>query len=630
MVAEKCFQSRWGAAVVLTVLLCGPQSISANFDPVLDPIPHLKVKEGELVTISLSAYDLDGDSVALSAANLPPGALFDDTAGFLTWTPTYLQSGLYDNIQFEARDGRGGLGIRNIHIQVVHWPPGDVSSNGTVTSADLIFLVNFIFRGGTPPIPTEAGDFNGDGPVNSSDIIRGVAYVFRGGGPPFALPEIKINYPIQGSVLSDQHWLSVENMNGRIPPGQLDLNYSSDGVNFQPLYYDSVSNPFYIFDTTDVNGLWDTRSLPSGVYHLQAILNAPPYSSQDEISVLVNRPPQPRVNISHTPGSDSVTLFAQATTDPENDTLLKYLWHFLCDSSTVEGMTVTHVFQRPESCLVALEVRDIHQNVGVTHGVLHYMPPLISYQDEVYNCQCESINIIAMGEIPKNGGIYDTEKTSKLSYPDEKKHPSGGKKLGPLDHTTPLKGGGTQKAHVALYFMVEAKVSGNAQKCSTLQLVNGTIKFNGTSGQPSEKHYFHPTEKKSYPFKESPAKTELGFKAAYTTACGEGSKDFIEKKDRIIRWICTPGIHVSEEKDDYQNISQSANFDKLFQPNGLEFNMFFWVEVIDNLAETGCVTGACKKCFIFGFKYDKDKNAQDVTGDGQPDMPTIIKYVTCP
>lgn len=63
--------------------------------------------------------------------------------------------------------------------------PGDVNVDGVVTSADIIYLVNYVFKGGPPPIPcAAAGDVNCDGVVTSADIIYLVNYVFKGGPPP--------------------------------------------------------------------------------------------------------------------------------------------------------------------------------------------------------------------------------------------------------------------------------------------------------------------------------------------------------------------------------------------------------------------------------------------------------------
>jgi len=62
---------------------------------------------------------------------------------------------------------------------------GDVNASGNINSSDIIFLVNYVFKGG--PLPTCAGvtgDVNCTGSINSSDIIYLVNFVFKGGPSP--------------------------------------------------------------------------------------------------------------------------------------------------------------------------------------------------------------------------------------------------------------------------------------------------------------------------------------------------------------------------------------------------------------------------------------------------------------
>ena len=62
---------------------------------------------------------------------------------------------------------------------------GDVDENTNLTSADIIYLVNFVFKGGPGPIPCDAvGDVDCNGSVTSGDIIYMVNHVFKGGPAP--------------------------------------------------------------------------------------------------------------------------------------------------------------------------------------------------------------------------------------------------------------------------------------------------------------------------------------------------------------------------------------------------------------------------------------------------------------
>lgn len=62
---------------------------------------------------------------------------------------------------------------------------GDINLSGAITSADIIALVNYVFKGGAAPLPCPAaGDVNCSGGVTSADIIALVNYVFKGGAAP--------------------------------------------------------------------------------------------------------------------------------------------------------------------------------------------------------------------------------------------------------------------------------------------------------------------------------------------------------------------------------------------------------------------------------------------------------------
>jgi hypothetical protein len=62
---------------------------------------------------------------------------------------------------------------------------GDVNESGALTSADIIYLVNFVFKGQAAPLPCAAnGDVNCSGAVTSADIIYMVNHVFKGQPAP--------------------------------------------------------------------------------------------------------------------------------------------------------------------------------------------------------------------------------------------------------------------------------------------------------------------------------------------------------------------------------------------------------------------------------------------------------------
>jgi hypothetical protein len=61
---------------------------------------------------------------------------------------------------------------------------GDANSDGAVGPGDVVYLINYLFRGGPKPCPMESGDANCDGVVGPGDIVYLINYLYRGGPPP--------------------------------------------------------------------------------------------------------------------------------------------------------------------------------------------------------------------------------------------------------------------------------------------------------------------------------------------------------------------------------------------------------------------------------------------------------------
>jgi hypothetical protein len=62
--------------------------------------------------------------------------------------------------------------------------PGDANNDSSVTGADIVFLLNYLFQNGTEPCVFEAADPNGDCVVAPADVVYLINYLFRGGSPP--------------------------------------------------------------------------------------------------------------------------------------------------------------------------------------------------------------------------------------------------------------------------------------------------------------------------------------------------------------------------------------------------------------------------------------------------------------
>jgi len=61
---------------------------------------------------------------------------------------------------------------------------GDANGDGLIDLADIVHLVNYLYRNGDPPSPLESGDADCDGIVDVADVVYLVNYLYRSGDPP--------------------------------------------------------------------------------------------------------------------------------------------------------------------------------------------------------------------------------------------------------------------------------------------------------------------------------------------------------------------------------------------------------------------------------------------------------------
>jgi hypothetical protein len=72
------------------------------------------------------------------------------------------------------------------NCQGVQFIRGDANADGEINITDGIFVLNYLFLGGTTPPCTEAAEINDDGEINITDGIFVLNYLFLGGAdiPP--------------------------------------------------------------------------------------------------------------------------------------------------------------------------------------------------------------------------------------------------------------------------------------------------------------------------------------------------------------------------------------------------------------------------------------------------------------
>lgn len=169
-------------------------SLTNNAPPNLNLPDTVTALTRHTLQLNVSASDPNPDSVAivLDAFWYEPDSLRSPTnppsysggnPGIFNWTPAEAETGIWIS-SFSATDTCGGLDRDNITIlvEVPYW--GDCNKDGWINSADVVYLINYLFTGGPAPDPLEVGDVTCDEVINSADIIYLINYLFKNGPPP--------------------------------------------------------------------------------------------------------------------------------------------------------------------------------------------------------------------------------------------------------------------------------------------------------------------------------------------------------------------------------------------------------------------------------------------------------------
>jgi hypothetical protein len=93
-------------------------------------------------------------------------------------------SGSYE-IEVMAKDENGVLSEWSDPLTVgICLLRGDVNSDEVTDPADVVYLINYLFRNGSAPDPYEEGDSNCDSVVDPADVVYLINYLFRSGPSP--------------------------------------------------------------------------------------------------------------------------------------------------------------------------------------------------------------------------------------------------------------------------------------------------------------------------------------------------------------------------------------------------------------------------------------------------------------
>jgi hypothetical protein len=71
--------------------------------------------------------------------------------------------------------------IKYVYVEFLR---GDCNHDGIINMADVVYLINYLYRVGPAPYPWDAGDVDCDKDIDADDLDYLIAYLYQGGPPP--------------------------------------------------------------------------------------------------------------------------------------------------------------------------------------------------------------------------------------------------------------------------------------------------------------------------------------------------------------------------------------------------------------------------------------------------------------
>jgi uncharacterized protein (TIGR02145 family) len=190
---------------------------------------------------------------------------------------------------------------------------GDANTDDIVDISDAVYLIAYIFSGGSAPQPLLAGDANHDGTVDISDAVYLIAYIFSGGPEPNCpnqLPVLAVIGPRsvnEGAILNFS--TSATDPDGTTPV------MTAENVPLNATYAD-LSNGTATFD-------FNPDFAQSGVYNVTFIASDGVLADSEVVAITVNnvnRAPVLAVIGPHGVNEGANLNFIASATDPDGTT----------------------------------------------------------------------------------------------------------------------------------------------------------------------------------------------------------------------------------------------------------------------------------------------------------------------
>ncbi len=300
-----------------------------NRPPVLDAIVDAQIDENKLLKFNISGSDPDVEDsgkLVFTAGNIPEGALFNADSLSFKWTPTYEQSGTYENVTFTVTDPSGLNASQAILITVAHINRPPVLVEIPAQTVDENANLTFTLVGSDPDMEDEgklvytAKDLPEGAVLNGTNITWTPTYDQSGSYPvsftvsdgrlsdtkPTTITVNHINRPpvldaIAAQTVDENSLLSFD-LTGSDPDTEDEGKWSISAQGLpEGAVFDSTTNKFswtpdfeqsgsyqVVFVNRDPNGLTDQKTVELTVNHVNRTPVLPAQAAQivDENSTL--------------------------------------------------------------------------------------------------------------------------------------------------------------------------------------------------------------------------------------------------------------------------------------------------------------------------------------------------------
>jgi len=157
-----------------------PDSIFALADHISGFPVSAEDADNDPVSTAMNAFWFVQDSLK-APVNSP--SYSGNNPGYFSWVPTVSDSGRWI-ASFSATDTCGKADTSQTTILVGMTSCGDCTNDSLIDVGDVVYLINYLFRGGTAPDPVCQGDVNCSGLADIGDVILLINYLYKGGTAP--------------------------------------------------------------------------------------------------------------------------------------------------------------------------------------------------------------------------------------------------------------------------------------------------------------------------------------------------------------------------------------------------------------------------------------------------------------